>query len=151
MDAAYPSGVLNYWKTGVLGKLDDGFIDCLVDAFAVVPSPMTAVAIEQLGGAVGRVSVDATAFAHRGAAYNLLMTSLWQEPTDSDRNIAWTRNLFQAIQPYAHGMYQNYLSGDEADDRLDSAYGANARRLAQVKRIYDPDNFFRMNLNIRPA
>ena len=43
----------------------------------------------------------------------------------------------------------NFVPGDETD-RMDGIYGPNYRRLAQIKAHYDPDNFFRMNHNIRP-
>jgi FAD/FMN-containing dehydrogenase len=151
MDAAYPRGSLNYWKSGFLSALSDDVIDRLVGAFAAVPSPMTVVVIEQLGGAVARVPDDATAFSHRAAAYNVLITSLWQEPADSEKNVRWTRDLFDALQPFASGVYMNYLSDGEGDERVRSAYGANYRRLAEIKRKYDPGNFFRLNHNVVPA
>jgi FAD/FMN-containing dehydrogenase len=151
MDSAYPRGSLNYWKSGLLSALSDDVIDRIVEAFGVVPSPMTAVAIEQLGGAVARVPGDSTAYAHRAAAYNVLITSLWQEPAASEKNVLWTRELFGALLPSTSGVYQNYLSEGEGDERVKSAYGANHRRLAEIKGKYDPENFFRLNHNVQPS
>ena len=47
-------------------------------------------------------------------------------------------------------VYVNYLE-DEGEARVRAAYGPNYDRLAQIKRKYDPANFFRLNQNIKPA
>ncbi len=149
-DAAYPHGVQNYWKSGFLDELSDGLIDLLPDLFSRVPSPMTVVAIEQLGGAIARVGNDDTAFAHRDAAFNIMVTSLCDDPRATEANMAWTREWWQAVMSSTRGVYMNYMSEGE-DERAAAAFGENVRRLAAIKRRYDPDNFFRANVNVAPA
>jgi len=84
--------------------------------------------------------------------YNFVVTSAWSDPEDAQRNIVWTRQLFDALRPYsAEGAYVNYLGGDEGADGLNAAYGAKLARLAALKRKFDPTNLFRMNHNIVPA
>ena len=79
------------------------------------------------------------------------MLSSWSESSEAARNIAWTRECWDAMRPFmAPGAYVNYLE-EEADPHARAAYGANYDRLVQVKRKYDPDNLFRINHNIRPA
>lgn len=147
----YPEGRLNYWKSSFLDDLDEGVIEALVEQFAAVPSPQSALAIEHLGGAVGRVAQDATAFGDRSAPYNLVTTGEWLSPAESEQNIQWVRNCWEAVRPYAkETVYVNYVDAGE-DVRVKAAYGTNYDRLAALKARYDPTNFFRHNHNVRPA
>ncbi len=140
-----------YWKTHFLHRLDDGLIDVLLDHFTRVASPQSLIALQPLGGATARVPSDATAFANRDAMIDLIPASIWEDRTADAANIAWVRDLWAASAGYATGgVYVNNL-GDEGDERVRSAYGANLRRLIEIKTKYDPDNIFRMNQNIRPA
>ena len=152
LDGAYPKGALNYWKSSFLASIPDDLFDVLIRQYEQVPSPMTSIVIEQLGGAIGRVPADATAFAHRGAAYNLLITGVWQDPAENAANIAWTRATFEAAKPFAlPGVYVNYLDEDDIAARTVTGFGANYQRLQAVKTKYDPENFFRSNQNVSPA
>ena len=75
----------------------------------------------------------------------------WADPAETERNVAWARDFFEAMQPFAaRGVYVNDL-GEEEGDRVRAAYGANYDRLAAIKAAYDPTNIFRSNQNIRPA
>ncbi len=151
LDAAYPKGALNYWKSSFLAQLTDDAIDILVDSFARCPTPMGQLLIEHFHGAVSRVGVADTAFPHRGQGYNLVVLSEWLEPKDNDRCIAWARETYAAMAPFvAAGRYVNYLGDDEPGDSTAAAYGPNYRRLQEIKTKYDPGNFFHMNQNIRP-
>jgi FAD/FMN-containing dehydrogenase len=153
-DAAFPAGRRNYWKSGFLGGLDDGAIDILVDGYARVPSPYSALFLEHYGGAAGRVPPDATAFPHRSAPFNLIVIAGWDDPAQDAANVAWARDLWAAMAPSAaDGVYVNYLSDarQEGENRVGAAYGPNYDRLAALKRIYDPTNLFRFNQNIAPA
>jgi FAD/FMN-containing dehydrogenase len=151
LDAAYPKGALNYWKSNFLATLNDAAIDTMIDCYSRVPSPMTAMLLEHFHGAATRVAVDATAFPHRSVGYNLVITSEWLDPADTDKNVKWTRETYAAMQPFmAPGRYVNYLEGDEGSDLAAAAYGPNYARLRQLKAKYDPHNFFHINLNVRP-
>lgn len=150
-DPTSPAGLLNYWKSSFLRELSADVIDAITAGYATVPSPLTSVVIEHLGGAVDRVGASETAFSHRGAPYSLTAASLWKDGSQSDKNIAWTRRLWEALQPAADGaVYSNYL-GDEGDERVKAAYGTNYQRLGVLKNKYDPTNLFRSNQNIKPT
>lgn len=150
-DAALPPKHHNYWKAGFAPALSDEAIDALVEYAATRPSPASLLIVEQVHGAAARVPVTATAFPHRREQYSLLGLAIWPEPADSEKNIAWARNLWGALQPSMAGsVYVNYL-GEEGEERVRSAYGANYERLAALKSKYDPTNFFRMNHNIQPT
>jgi FAD/FMN-containing dehydrogenase len=153
-DFLWPSGLHGYWKSAYLEGLSDSAIGAIADFFARVPSKHTVVAIEHNGhGAMDRVDDSATAFGHRRWPYNFVVTSAWSDPADTGRNISWTREFFEAMQPFlAGGVYVNYLGADEGAERLQAAYGAaKLSRLAALKMKYDPANVFRMNQNIAPA
>jgi FAD/FMN-containing dehydrogenase len=152
LDDGYPKGALNYWKSSFLTKLSDDAIDIMVEGFAQCPDPMCKVIIENLHGAATRVGVGDTAFPVRAEGYNFLVLGQWTEPSISDRCIAWTRQTYAAMAPFfATARYVNYLDEDDLGDPVAAAYGPNYRRLQKLKAKYDPENFFHMNHNIRPA
>ena len=152
-DFLWPPGLHSYWKSSYLTALSDVAIDVVVDFFARVPSRRTVIVLEHNGdSAWDRMPDSATAFGHRAWPYNFVVTSAWSDPKDTDRNIAWTREFFDAMRPFAaQGAYVNYLGGDEGVDGLKAAYGAKLARLAALKAKFDPTNLFRMNQNIAPT
>ena len=151
LDGAVPDGNQNYWKSAFLRELSDEAIDTILEHTNQATSPMTAVLIEQYGGAAGRVGTTDTAFAQRHAQYDLGILTQWMDPAESPRHIAWTRGFAEAMGRFASGDYLLNFLGDESDDIIRSAFGVNHPRLVEVKTKYDPDNFFKVNQNIRPA
>jgi FAD/FMN-containing dehydrogenase len=153
LDGAFPPGLQVYWRSDFLSSLSDDVMDVLIAHMAKVPSPLTAVLVEQMGGAVARVGANDTAFNHRDAKYNLAIISRWIDTSDADRQIAWTRALHDAIRPFTTGgTYVNYLGVGESAERVREAYGAEKHdRLVALKNRFDPTNFFRQNQNIQPT
>jgi FAD/FMN-containing dehydrogenase len=150
LDPAFPKGALNYWKAGFLRDLSDAAIDVLVDAFARVPSTMTGIFLDHIHGAATRVAPDATAFPHRQEAFSVLILGQWRDRADTDANISWVRETFELLRPHlSDARYTNFLDADDVGS-VRHGYGANYERLAQVKRVYDPDNVFHLNHNIDP-
>lgn len=154
LSRVFPDGRQNYWKAGLTATLTDEAIETIAEYTPRVPSPLTAIVIAGSGGAAARVAPDAMAYFHRSAIYNLMILSHWEDPADNDRNVNWTREFFEAVQPHlSGGVYVNDLNDprDEGDARVRAAYGGNYARLAALKAQYDPTNFFRQNQNIPPA
>jgi FAD/FMN-containing dehydrogenase len=150
LDAGYPAGSLNYWMSSFAKGLDDGLIETMIERFATVPSPMSAILLEQFHGAVCRVGVTDTAVPHREEGWNLVLPSVWMDPADTDANIAWTRETHAALGEHlTERRWLNYL-GDDQDSAVRAAYGPNFDRLVEVKRRVDPDNVFHHNHNIAP-
>ena len=89
LDESAPSGLQNYWKSTFLDQLGDDAIDVLVDRAAAMQSPLSAIHIHHLEGAVGRVEPAATAFAHRDARFVLNLVGIWADPGESDSHIQW--------------------------------------------------------------
>ncbi len=150
-DDAFPDGNQNYWKSTFVNELSDEAIDLLVEHANAVPSPLSILIVELYGGAMARVGADETAFAHRTSDYDIGILSQWTDPADTATNIAWTRGVYDALQPHASGAFLLNFLGQEDDAVIRAAFGSNYDRLAELKRKYDPANFFRNNQNIIPA
>ena len=149
-DDSFPRGKLRFWKSSFLATISDDALRACEDAIAQIDLPQCHIDTEPMGGAISRIARDATAFADRDAASTLLIATGWTDPAESEARIAWARDAFAATQPYAKPSgYINYM--DQGDEhRTEAAYGANYQRLVEIKRIYDPENVFRHNANIRP-
>ena len=149
---AFPYGRQSYWKSSVLHAITDAAIETIIAYAARVPSPFSAILVENRHGAYSRVGATDTAFGLRDAPFSLLLLSSWAAPAETDRNISWTRAFHQAMRPHLSlGGYVNDLDHDEGAERIRASYGGNYARLAALKATYDPTNFFRMNQKITPA
>jgi FAD/FMN-containing dehydrogenase len=151
-DPFFPPGRLTYVKSNFVSSLSDEAIETLAAYTGKSPSPYSfAPALEHWHGAATRVGVADTAFPHRQNSYNLMVWSNWESPSDSEKNIQWTRECWSAMKPFLiSSSYGNYVS-DEGEAIKREAYGANYDRLVALKNKYDPTNLFRMNHNIKPS
>jgi FAD/FMN-containing dehydrogenase len=150
LDPLLTPGFRNYWKSHDFLELSDGLIDILLEYAGNLPDPNSEIAFAQLGGAVSRVSRDATAYTHRDAQFVLNVHGRWEAAAKDAECVGWARSLFRAATPFATGgVYVNFLTQEEGD-RIRAAYGPNYDRLVRLKNRYDPTNLFRMNQNIRP-
>lgn len=149
LDPLLTPGARNYWKSHDFAELSDGLIDVLVDYATRIPDPQTEIAFAQLGGAIARVPVEASAYGHRNAEFALNVHGRWADPSKDALCIEWARALHRASAPFSTGgVYINFLTQEEGD-RIRSAYGANYDRVVALKARYDPANLFRMNQNIK--
>ena len=148
-DHEFPSGRRYYTKSGYFKFLDDPCIDHMVNALATIPSPMTQIELAYLGGKASRVAASETAFGDRSSAFVLNLLGNWSSVSEDDANISWVRNLFRKLRPaMTLGVYVNFMSADE-NDRVPEAYREHWQRLLSIKSHHDPNNFFRLNQNIR--
>jgi FAD/FMN-containing dehydrogenase len=150
-DAGYPKGAFNYWKSAFLTDLSGASLEIMMDALHRCPSAMSGLGIVPYLGAVNRVDPAATAFAHRAPGYSLLIVAQWLDPRETEPNISWARETFDALHPYmADRSYVNNLTAEDGR-MVHNVWGANYQRLVTVKRRYDPGNIFRLNHNIDPS
>mgnify|MGYP001191819875 CR=1 FL=1 len=150
-DADYPNGMLYYWKSAYLTRLDEEVTEAVIRHSRTRPSPLTSLDLWFLSGAMNRVAPDETAFARRDSRYVLAIESNWTDPGQSDANIAWTRRVFDEMQRFTRGAYLNFPGFvEDRDDLLRGAYGDNIERLQEIKSKYDPGNLFLGTLNIPP-
>jgi hypothetical protein len=150
-DQGFSPGQQHYWKSSNLEHLSDEAIEVMVRLVKEMPSPSSGVGLQQMHGAASRVDPAATAFPHRDEHYDLLILSQWANPADSEENVRWTRELFEAMQPFVgKGVYVSNL-GEEEGDRVKEAYGEHYERLVALKDRYNPTNLFRLNQNVKPT
>jgi FAD/FMN-containing dehydrogenase len=152
-DPFFPVGRRYYWKSTYVDDMSDEAIDVLVDRGRRRVSGMASVTIWPLGGAIGRVDPQATAYARRDAPYVVAAEATWEDPSTDDANIQWSRETVAALQPFSKGgLYLNFGGfGEDREAMLRATYGPNYDRLVGLKNRYDPDNLFHMNQNIRPT
>ena len=137
--------------TMFMDTVDRQMADTIMEQLQASNAPLRAVQLRALGGAMARVPVEATAFAHRHSRIMANVAAFYEGPADRDRRQAWVDGAAAALQQGDEGAYVNFL-GDEGPERVRRAYpGSTWDRLVEVKRRYDPDNLFRRNHNIPPA
>ncbi|WP_207591587.1 FAD-binding protein [Halomontanus rarus] len=151
LDEPQAPGYRNYWKSQMVDPLPDEAIDAVVERADTLPSPMSQIVLEHLGGAISRVEPDATAYRNRNAAFSFNVFSRWEDPAADEAHVSWAREFHAAMGPFSSdGVAVNFLS-QEGDERVRAAYGDNHDRLVDVKDAYDPENRFRMNQNVTPS
>jgi FAD/FMN-containing dehydrogenase len=153
-DPLFPRDVLNaYWKSQYLDELTDEAIDTIAAKALDRPAPLTMVNLFLMGGAIGDVDPEATAFATRGAPYMVSIDGLWADDISDEEGVAWVRGAWNEIGRHGTGeVYLNFtgLSDEPASAGVDSALGRNLDRLAEIKAELDPGNLFSVNNNIAP-
>ena len=151
-DPALPHGRRYYWKSHRLPPMNDDIIGIMCEHAGKITSPFSTLGLFTFGGAVARVPADATAFGHRDAAHDLNIVGAWlDDDPEPERHRAWVRGFFDALEPHSRGVYVNFTSDDSQERVRAAAYGAEKwARLVELKRKYDPKNFFRQNANIPP-
>jgi FAD/FMN-containing dehydrogenase len=139
-----------YPRSFLLPTLAEEAMQILADGFVETPSQRSLVGGAQMGGAMLDVAPDATPFPHRDGYLTSILPQ-WDDPAQDDEIIEWTDQVYKQLLPYTvEGVYANHL-GTDADERVAEAYGANFKRLQELKAKYDPTNFFHRNVNIKPA
>jgi len=142
-----------YWKCHYLANLPDSMIDRALHNAAEAPSDNTLSSLWNFGGATAAVAAEATALGDRSMGWMYSLDSTWNDATEDEANIAWTRNAWEAARKYSQEgrLYLNFAGhGEDGVALVKDAYGKNYARLAAIKAKYDPDNLFRFNQNIQP-
>lgn len=154
-DEFFQRGVLrSYWKSTYLSELSDEAVDLVAKAGQERASTRTLIALFSWGGAINRVGPEDTANSERSANWMVSIDGNWHDAADDDKVVSWVRERWSAIHKLGTGStYLNFtgITDEGADVGVESAFGKNLKRLADIKKKYDPDNFFRLNNNIKPG
>jgi FAD/FMN-containing dehydrogenase len=144
-------GLQGYWKADFLRTLSDDALRTAVEFSPGIPTVHSANHFYPIDGAVNRVAPEATAFAYRDVKFAPVIAGQWPDAADNTANIAWVRAYWNALHEYSEpGGYINFQDADD-QNRIEDTLGSNYARLAELKAKYDPDNFFHINQNIKPA
>ena len=139
-----------YMKSGFVPSISGDFIDALIDNFEAHPDRATRFGFGHAGGAIGRVSNSATAFAHRESNYNLLSFVSWKTGEEGAEHVDYINSHWAKAEPFTSGFYVNDYY-DQTQKMVNATYRDNFPRLLKLKQTWDPTNLFRLNANIRPA
>jgi hypothetical protein len=151
-DGLMPKGLQWYWKGDYVKELSDAAIDVHIANISKSPSELSLMHLYPIDGAVHRVGASATPWSARDARWSMVIAGIDPNPAKAAALKKWGRDYWESIHRFnPGGGYVNFMMDDEVDGRVQQAYGANYERLATVKKKYDPENFFRVNQNIRPA
>jgi FAD/FMN-containing dehydrogenase len=150
LDGLYPRGVHNYFRAAYVDRIDDAALAALVRRHERIPSPMSEIHVQHLGGAMARGGEDA-AFGDRSAQFVVNLVARTPDMEGFDENVRWARDTVEDLAPVSRaGSFVNFM-GDAVDSRLRASYGdANHERLVALKRRYDPANLFHLNQNVSP-
>lgn len=152
----YPPEADDYHPTAVgrtmfLDRIDRNVAEMIVETLRASDASLRVAQLRVLGGAMARVPVEATAFAHRKSRIMANVAAFYDGPEDQAVREAWVADFAVALHQGDSGVYVNFL-GDEGAARVRDAYpGATWDRLVEIKTRYDPTNLFRLNHNIPPA
>jgi len=150
LDPLYPRGVHNYFRSAFLRTADDAALRVLQDSFETMPNAMTEIHLQHLGGAVGRMAADATAFALRDQEFIVNVIARTPSADGFANVVEWARGVTSGLGPDA-GTYVNF-TGDADPALVRASYPSDTyRRLVELKNYYDPTNLFRLNQNIAPS
>ncbi|SKB46971.1 FAD/FMN-containing dehydrogenase [Salegentibacter holothuriorum] len=150
-DELYPTGLQWYWKAHYLNELNDKSIQVNIKYGSRTPTLHSTTHLYPIDGAVHEVSAQDTAWTNRKARWAQVIVGVSPDANDAEEITTWCRNYYEALKPYAiGGGYVNFMM-EEEDGRIEDSYGENFKRLRQIKKKYDPQNFFHINQNIEPC
>jgi FAD/FMN-containing dehydrogenase len=138
-------------RTMFVDTIDRPVAEEILDRLRASTALMRAAQLRVLGGAMARIPIDATAFAHRQSKIMVNAAAVYARAEEAPVHEAWVTETAAALRQDDWGAYVNFL-GDEGEERVRAAYpGSTWERLVAIKRRYDPRNVFRLNQNIPPG
>jgi len=150
-DGIYTPGLQWYWKADFVKELSDEAIALHIKYGSDLPSLHSTMHLYPINGAAHKPRNDATPWSYRDATWSEVIVGVDPDPANTDHITAWAKNYWEALHPYgAGGAYINFMMEGEGEDRIRATYRDNYDRLVRIKAKYDPNNFFRVNQNIRP-
>jgi len=150
-DGLYAPGDQWYWRADFVNEIPDEAVELNAEWGEKMPTWKSGMHMYPIDGAPSRVGNDDTAWAFRDANWAQVIVGVDPDPAAAGELRDWCVGYHEALHPYsAGGAYVNMMM-EEGQERVQASYRGNYDRLAQIKAKYDPDNFFHVNQNIRPA
>ncbi len=149
-DALYPPGHQWYWRADFFTEISDASIAEHVKWGAALPTTLSTMHLYPIDGAAHRVGAEDTAWSYREANWAGVIVGVDPDPANAGKLRDWAVGYHDAVHPHSSGgAYINFMM-EEGQERIQASYRGNYDRLAEIKAKYDPNNFFKVNQNIRP-
>jgi len=150
-DGLYTPGLQWYWKADFVNELGDEAIALHIKHGSQLPTLHSTMHLYPINGAAHKAGENDTPWGYRNAVWSEVIVGVDPDPANKGRITSWAKEYWEALHPYgAGGAYVNFMMEGEGEDRIRATYQGNFDKLVQIKAKYDPDNFFRVNQNIRP-
>jgi FAD/FMN-containing dehydrogenase len=150
-DPIYSAGDQWYWRADFVNEVPDEAVELNAEWGSKLPTWKSGMHLYPIDGASQRVGNDETAWAYRDANWVQVIVGVDPDPATAGELRDWCVGYWEALHPYsAGGAYVNMMM-EEGQERVQASYRDNYEPLAKIKAKYDPDNFFHVNQNIRPA
>ncbi len=149
-DDTDPRSTGSYLKSGFVDEIPDKLVSTISQNYKAFNERGTTMFFQHSGGAIGRVSADATAFAHRKSVANMFAVVEWPLAESRDSHVRYIKEYWKDFEPFTDGWYTNEVD-DHSDKTVNRNYQGNYERLLKVKNKYDPTNLFRLNANVKPT
>ncbi|GHA96956.1 FAD-binding oxidoreductase [Streptomyces chryseus] len=151
-DELIPAGLQWYWRGHFFDRITDDAVDVHAKYAENLPTDLSTMHLYPVDGAAGRVGPDATAWAYRDAVWSGIIGGIDPDPDKAEMLKQWCVDYWEELRPQSMGGgYVNFMGSGERQDRVRAAYRDHYDKLADIKRTYDPHNFFHVNQNIEPA
>jgi hypothetical protein len=149
-DGLMPHGLQWYWRADFFNELGPEVRAKHLNFGSKIPTPLSQMHLYPISGAASRVGATDTPWAYRDAKYAGVIVGVDPDPVNADKITSWCKDYWEALHPYSSGgAYSNFMM-DEGQERVKASYKQNYDRLSKIKRMYDPNNLFRVNQNIKP-
>ena len=149
-DGLFPAGMQWYWRADFFNELGPEIRAQHLKFGSKIPTPLSQMHMYPISGAAGRIGKEETPWAYRDAKYAAVIVGVDPDPANADKITTWCKDYWEALHPYSSGgAYSNFMM-DEGQERVKASYKYNYDRLSRIKMQYDPNNFFKVNQNIRP-
>ncbi|MGC1632325.1 MAG: BBE domain-containing protein, partial [Gelidibacter sp.] len=149
-DGLYPPGLQWYWRADFFNELGAESRKQHLTFGHKIPTLLSQMHLYPINGAASRVKEDETAWAYRDAKYAGVIVGVDPDSENKTQITTWCKDYWKALHPYSSGgAYSNFMM-DEGQARIEASYKHNYKRLSEIKKVYDPHNFFRVNQNIIP-
>ncbi|MCM4173225.1 FAD-binding oxidoreductase [Arenibacter sp. TNZ] len=150
-DGLMPPGLQWYWRADFFDKLGPEVRAGHLKYGSKIPTPLSQMHLYPISGAASRVGNTDTPWAYRDAKYAGVIVGVDPDPANADKITNWCKDYYNALHPHSSGgAYSNFMM-DEGQDRVMASYKDNYKRLARIKKQYDPNNLFKVNQNIKPG
>lgn len=149
-DGFFPTGLQWYWRADFFNELNANVRAQHLKFGSTIPTVLSQMHLYPITGAASRVGIEDTPWAYRDAKYAGVYLGVDPDPKNAAKITDWCKSYYEALHPYsAGGAYSNFMM-EEGQERVKASYKHNYNRLVKIKAIYDPENLFRVNQNIKP-